>query len=258
MTDVRLTALNPENSQVYPVACNASGELLVSTGGSGPDLDIQGNLSVAGTASIVGAVTSGEYFSLEPSGTSSLAKLSYVSFYLIDSAGAKTAEITNNGNATFTRVLQFPLAEAYGPGPDGDTDRWRAFDASGDASTGNITSKINANGNAEFYGEVKCGAASSGGSEVNYGVIATANKENVGNTAAVLARNYNSNGRNFAGVDATGTTTCSILSNGNATFSGNVSAANINNFRSRLLEAAQASGSHEDLKNAIVTALAEL
>lgn len=30
MTDVRLTALNPEDSQAYPVACNSSGELLVS------------------------------------------------------------------------------------------------------------------------------------------------------------------------------------------------------------------------------------
>lgn len=32
MTDVRLTALNPEDSQAYPVACNSSGELLVSQG----------------------------------------------------------------------------------------------------------------------------------------------------------------------------------------------------------------------------------
>lgn len=31
MTDVRLTALNPEDSQVYPVACNSSGELIVSS-----------------------------------------------------------------------------------------------------------------------------------------------------------------------------------------------------------------------------------
>ena len=30
MTDVRLTALNPEDSQVYPVACNSSGELQVA------------------------------------------------------------------------------------------------------------------------------------------------------------------------------------------------------------------------------------
>ena len=29
MTDVRLTAVNPEDSQVYPVACNDKGELLL-------------------------------------------------------------------------------------------------------------------------------------------------------------------------------------------------------------------------------------
>ena len=49
MTDVRLTALNPVDSQVYPVACNTSGELLVADGG--PDLTVTGNLTVDGTAS---------------------------------------------------------------------------------------------------------------------------------------------------------------------------------------------------------------
>jgi len=34
MTDVRLTALNPTDSQVYPVACNTSGELLVAGDGT--------------------------------------------------------------------------------------------------------------------------------------------------------------------------------------------------------------------------------
>lgn len=49
MTDVRLTALNPVDSQVYPVACNTSGELLVADGG--PDLTVTGDLTVDGTAS---------------------------------------------------------------------------------------------------------------------------------------------------------------------------------------------------------------
>jgi len=49
MTDVRLTALNPVDSQVYPVACNTSGELLVADGG--PDLTVTGDLTVEGTAS---------------------------------------------------------------------------------------------------------------------------------------------------------------------------------------------------------------
>ena len=49
MTDVRLTALNPVDSQVYPVACNTSGELLVA--GDGTEYlpltggDLTGNLT---------------------------------------------------------------------------------------------------------------------------------------------------------------------------------------------------------------------
>ena len=31
MADVRLTAINPEDSQVYPVACNDKGELLLDS-----------------------------------------------------------------------------------------------------------------------------------------------------------------------------------------------------------------------------------
>ncbi len=51
MTDVRLTALNPVDSQVYPVACNTSGELLVAQDDPGPDLTVTGDLTVDGTAS---------------------------------------------------------------------------------------------------------------------------------------------------------------------------------------------------------------
>ena len=47
MTDVRLTALNPEDSKVYPVACNSSGELLTNKSGD-INLDVPGNLVVGG------------------------------------------------------------------------------------------------------------------------------------------------------------------------------------------------------------------
>ena len=47
MTDVRLTALNPEDSKVYPVACNSSGELL--TVKQGDDPIVSGNLTVEGS-----------------------------------------------------------------------------------------------------------------------------------------------------------------------------------------------------------------
>ena len=61
MTDVRLTALNPEDSKVYPVACNASGELLVDKGEPvGPDLDIEGDLTVGGSAEFKGNIKLGD------------------------------------------------------------------------------------------------------------------------------------------------------------------------------------------------------
>ena len=54
MTDVRLTALNPVDSQVYPVACNTSGELLVAQDDPGPDLLVEGDLTVNGSSSLEG------------------------------------------------------------------------------------------------------------------------------------------------------------------------------------------------------------
>jgi hypothetical protein len=46
MADVRLTAVNPDDSQVYPVACNDKGELVLS---GATDLDVLVKLEVAGT-----------------------------------------------------------------------------------------------------------------------------------------------------------------------------------------------------------------
>ncbi len=57
MTDVRLTALNPVDSQVYPVACNTSGELIVEQVDPGPDLTVTGDLTVDGDAEVEGSVS---------------------------------------------------------------------------------------------------------------------------------------------------------------------------------------------------------
>jgi len=51
MTDVRLTAINPVDSQVYPVACNSNGELIVDREDPGPDLTVTGDLTVDGVGS---------------------------------------------------------------------------------------------------------------------------------------------------------------------------------------------------------------
>ena len=65
MTDVRLTALNPEDSKVYPVACNSSGELITTKSGD-INLDVPGNLDVGG-AITAGGVRSNEGFVVYPS-----------------------------------------------------------------------------------------------------------------------------------------------------------------------------------------------
>ena len=51
MTDVRLTALNPEDSKVYPVACNTSGELKLEKQATF-DGNLNGDLKVSGSVRI--------------------------------------------------------------------------------------------------------------------------------------------------------------------------------------------------------------
>ena len=118
MTDVRLTALNPEDSQVYPVACNSSGELLIDKGEYVKIIgdNMTGDLTLGtdkitlnqnGSAVFESSVNGSAFYSLEPTGTSALAKLSWFHFYLVDSAGDKTVEIKNDGSITAAGSAQF-------------------------------------------------------------------------------------------------------------------------------------------------------
>lgn len=89
MTDVRLTAVDPTDSQVYPVACNDKGELLIATEGV-TDLDVLGNLTVGGTSTFTGEIES-----LNPSGYSFIARQA--------SGGAAKSSISAQGDAQFER-----------------------------------------------------------------------------------------------------------------------------------------------------------
>lgn len=55
MSDVRLTATNPADSSVVPVACNDKGELLVDFNGN-----VSGDLTVSGSGTFGGAIQSGD------------------------------------------------------------------------------------------------------------------------------------------------------------------------------------------------------
>ena len=65
MTDVRLTATNPEDSSVVPVACNAKGELKLEE----PlafDGNLNGDLNVTGTSSFAGEINAASGINIQP------------------------------------------------------------------------------------------------------------------------------------------------------------------------------------------------
>lgn len=82
MTDVRLTALNPEDSKVYPVACNSSGELL-TTKSDDINLDVPGDLTVGGTGTFKRNVNVGD-----TSTSSGGIQISAAGYLYLRSAGA--------------------------------------------------------------------------------------------------------------------------------------------------------------------------
>ena len=59
MADVRLTATNPQDSSVVPVACNSKGELLLEQPPEAPEFDgnLDGDLSVSGSATFANGNT---------------------------------------------------------------------------------------------------------------------------------------------------------------------------------------------------------
>ena len=62
MADVRLTATNPEDSTVVPVACNAKGELkLEEIPDQSFDGNLDGDLTVTGSASFGGEITNSSF-----------------------------------------------------------------------------------------------------------------------------------------------------------------------------------------------------
>ena len=86
MADVRLTATNPEDSSVVPVACDASGRLLLEEQGQGPqgpegppgpkgdDGDpfsgnFAGNVTFGGSATFAGDIAASRLFARSPANT---------------------------------------------------------------------------------------------------------------------------------------------------------------------------------------------
>ena len=122
MADVRLTAINPEDSQVYPVACNDKGELLLDSGGASGDLDVTGNLTVDGTGQFGSSVTSDFGFL----------------------AGGNAGTTTEGVKVTFQGAI-------HASNSSDSIYLWNGYrTGGGDIGAGNPTSSISSNGSATF------------------------------------------------------------------------------------------------------------
>lgn len=194
MTDVRLTATNPEDSSVVPVACNAKGELLLEET-PGFDGNVDGDLTVSGSASFANGYTNGGV-SIASSGgmacggylqaggdvgprailnsgdvllgynngvmTSSILKTGTLRLGgALDSGGYNT-ELNNNGSATFAADIQSgnPTSEgrytAYSPTSSSTDDAVNIF--RGSTALSSRTVNIKYDGSATFTGDVVVGS----------------------------------------------------------------------------------------------------
>jgi hypothetical protein len=198
MTDVRLTALNPEDSTVVPVACNSSGELLVDKGAQGPDLNVEGDLSVDGSATFAGNVDVGTWpkrLDLEPGRINVYTNVSNEPNLLLsktdssanaanfiecnNNADSRIVTIAGNGSAVFAGGVK--VGEYNQPSTNPTRQAFQAYNNSSvyatywaqnnssDAnakvwlaydSVDNVTSTIKSDGSASFAGDLVVGSRS--------------------------------------------------------------------------------------------------
>lgn len=215
MTDVRLTALNPVDSQVYPVACNTSGELLVAQD-TDPDLTVTGDLTVDGTASFNnGDVNIDSLGRLGIGSTSPAANLDV----LVNSASDSEIRVRNNtdgmrlimqadGSSLIRTVFNRGLI--FGSG------------ASNTSPTFTERMKIDSSGSITF------GSGFDASSTSNQGLKIDTN-------GAIFNQRTSTNSTLFMGYYQN-TNTVTILADGSATFAGDVTAPNINSLNALVTE----------------------
>ena len=190
MTDVRLTALNPVDSQVYPVACNDKGELLLESNESTGNLNVQGDLTVTGTGTFVNGAA-------EIQGQGFFVGTGFVSYKMAASSYAIHDDDVN-----------WKYSVYY----DGTTHIGGYITTvSASQDTPNIA--LNADGSAQFVGPILAGAngVDSGTSYFRW---------NAG--SGVTVNNPDPNAKIWLGYDGVSSDfTSTIAANGSATF-GNV------------------------------------
>ena len=191
MTDVRLTATNPEDSSVVPVACNAKGELLLE---ETPAFDgnVDGDLTVSGSATFAGGIQSGGDAN---GGAEAGARLRERGLVQVSATAAQTvwtgyttgtsaatSNIYGDGSAAFAGAVNIGdwagSAAGVASGPtgyvhvrkDGGSNAIGVWNGAG----GSPTVSIDPDGGATFAGSVESGDLSAGaGSRITSNSITT-------------------------------------------------------------------------------------
>ena len=207
MADVRLTAVNPEDSQVYPVACNDKGELLLqSTNG---DFDVPGNLTVAGTAEFAKSIASETFDQNSATGSG-------YQLYVDSTLGQITAQ------APSTTAGISALIRTYHGGDN--------------------TSSISADGSATFAGDVKASLFDLSNNTTAKG----ARIGQFGVTVQRAVTGGSSVDTVFTGFRGS-TQTSSISADGSASFAENVTANLFDAYRPTTTAAAELAVFHSDI-----------
>lgn len=130
MADVRLTAINPDDSEVYPVACNDKGELILN---GASRLEVSGFLDVASTTY---ADNTGLYLGQTPGN---------INF--------REIRLNKDGSAQFSKVVQVGGFVSYVRSDSSDQNIARFSSDVGGLNVDQITLK--ADGSATFAGGVE-------------------------------------------------------------------------------------------------------
>ena len=202
MTDGRLTALNPVDSQVYPVACNDKGELLLEANQASGNLDVQGDLTVSGTGTFVNG-------SAEIQGQGFFVGTGFVSYKMAASSYAIHDDDVNWQYSVYYNGTTHIGGSITTVDPSQDTP--------------NIA--LNADGSASFLGNITCGDYPSPSSHISgASLLASINPKaaSVSSCGVAIYADGSNNGtvvvRNTAGDSQ-----ISLNSSGSATFAKNIS-----------------------------------
>jgi len=154
MTDVRLTATNPDDSSVVPVACNAKGELKLEEPIAPPGFDgnLDGDLTVSGSGEFAGVVENSRSYNfrrltdVEVPGVSETTECALFGYTSPTGGNVVRGSIAADGTAEFEKIII---------GPDNSSD------ASGLKLGQGAAVQLGYNGGAFFKKDVIVGSRSS-------------------------------------------------------------------------------------------------